>query len=636
MANLVDAGYSRPHLKSDGSLDLDRTLGHHGRDEPGPSAVSDPAIDVLRRAGLCKHDRAPRGRASMKRDLLVAAGPESLRTSIFNSGLGRCIREIQTALETYLEDLNRSVIQKVERLGWNGVALYLVDSAGTALEAAAATDATVPGIIRHRLPAASEQREELARLGIFDIEVCTFLSMRAERIAGGKRDPRYNSYVYHSLGHRRFVDRLFIPLLLVRDKQDYSLHQEACRWTRDGTTWTPNAGNYQRQVIGTLSVSSLEHVSDEVVEHTLAFATQIASVVAYRASFHGMCESLLSQIVRASRAHAASLHFTHDTSTEFSQWNPCLSFERGRGVVLQRAEHGKLGARPRPDGIGADALRQELPMRYSEDELERRAPELFGDGIRTTDVFPVIGGEGRTVGLLYLHHRDIQRTPISAELFDIVTFASCAFDVALRVDMRMNLVRERAVAEALRFTGTGREDLGTRVGAMASYAWSLLGCDHVSIAVGGPGSHLKGKRAAESAGRYLEPQQAQRSLKQCLCAIAVPERAQYLSRGTYDQSTLRDDFVLRERVEATAVLPLRAKGPGGEVVVGVMIVDYRGSHEFADGQKSVLERLASFFAAGILMLDEPEYRSQVLQQVASLQQETSFLRTLICPLSYSA
>jgi len=499
-------------------------------------------------------------------------------------------RTVSRALDQLLKaDLRATVIQPLEERGWDGVAVYAPDPAHTTLRAVAASDCTSVYTLNHSLA---------VHPGVWpDIEVDIFTKAQAERLVGGGWDPRFNRHLYDTLHHERFLDRLFIPLVLPRNREDCSIHQEVCTWEKKGERWVPSVpAGYQLQTIGNVSVSRYVTGSEDDVRDAIQFCTRVAATRVHNASLAGLLEVVLGELMRRAGAHHGAIHVGSNVGAVFSG-DRSVVLRHGAGIRHGVRDTGGVAARPRPEGIGAEAMRLGHAVHLRGDELATRNARLAALGIRSTIAAPLSNGSDECIGVVYLHYRDDQDVP---DISDLAEAAGLDIGVALRWEER-SLMTEQLLGEAKSFTSPLHESLADRLKRMAHFCWTLVGCDHVSIVA----VDAEGNRTVNYAGRHvidgterLTGTQRNARLAAILRSIQMPVAMDYVARDAAEAQSERSAFLREQGIQASAVIPLR----DDDVLRGALFVDYRSAHnferEFAP-ERRLLETLADLFAAGL-------------------------------------
>jgi GAF domain len=220
------------------------------------------------------------------------------------------------------------------------------------------------------------------------------------------------------------------PLSLVRSREDCSVVSEPCRWTRRGRHLEPVAPlGCHLQTLGSVELSRSGPVSSAMFDRTTTLLTQVAAA-AHDASLLGMCEKLLTILVRATKAAHGALHVGSEPHALY-RGKDSLVLRYGQGASFGGCRPGDVGAAPRceVDAIGYQAVSHQRPVQVAGDDLKRRSPALYEQGIHCATAIPIIATSGQCLGLLYLHDSPLAA---SAQTRRLVRAVGEALGVALR------------------------------------------------------------------------------------------------------------------------------------------------------------------------------------------------------------
>jgi hypothetical protein len=344
----------------------------------------------------------------------IAAARRAVNPAAREAELKRRCRDVDRAVEQMSCDLTE-LCEEAQGTGYREASLWLLFPDSDSLESVAGAGDTPRAYhcLRRGMPWDAS---------LHDIVVDVLKHRTAERIQGGVWDPRYDAGLWGEADHRRFKDRLFVPLLLIRDAKGAPVSDE-CNWELTSSsaseTWTPSLSDrtYTMEAIGTLSLSNCGRLPAASVKAALRLSTSIARRV-FAVTLQGVIDEMLRTLREASRARSATVHFVPSGNAlayfrrdaEERREVPHLCYVgRYSERIRQGVERlpGVIGGPPRSKGLGVRALECRAPRHLRGPDLEQDNPGLWEDGVRGLSVYPLHTSGGGAVGLVYLHQFDL-------------------------------------------------------------------------------------------------------------------------------------------------------------------------------------------------------------------------------------
>ena len=359
-------------------------------------------------------------------------------------------------------------------------------------------------------------------------------------------------------------------------------------------------------------------------------AIDLIKLVAQQARkiYSTLLPSVLKEIADSSRslvkADSTSLHFlinsnqmplTHKISA--CKIVPIFSEEtqeeQDRIPFAYRVFSGKLGRHfliqcaPRRNGLGEKAI-QERKYKFvpnpSKDEksqtLKKFNPKAFELGIRAIAAFPLLLEHKQ--GVLYISFQDEhQFTESELHLIDI--FAKGAVHAIRHAityqetqDCSNQITILHQVAQSLVQTPDGKA-------LLEEIAWStlnMLGADIVTIYEYKEQNRKFGKPA--TAGKLKEPGRILLRQTKNYVPYKIISRYSnpyYVSDVSCDDIFQKSVFTDREEIKSVAAIPLKIGQKSQEETIGIMLINYRRTHNFSSDEQKLIETLASSAAIAI-------------------------------------
>lgn len=512
--------------------------------------------------------------------------------------LRRQCHQVERAVESLFEDLT-GLCEQAQATGFREASIQLAFPDTNSLEAVAGAGDTPPFF--HNL-----RRGMPKDPALHDIVVDAMKRRQAERILRGRKDERYDSYLWDLEGHSRFQDRLFVPLLLPRDKSG-ALCPDQCEWVREPhdefrEVWVPKvtARVAEIEAIGTLSLSNTKILEPAAIEQSLRLSTTIAEQV-YGTTLQGVIDRMLRTLREASHARSATIHFVpagnalgyFSLDIEGRRDIPHLCYVARHNARAQEKggrQAGLIGGPPRPNGIGVRVLKDGHPRHLSRGELKDLNPGLWADGVRSLSVYPLRSSSGEYVGLLYLHQCENDEQLMKGwDVEFLVDRVGHALSQVAQAVRQRRKAKERAAINHMmevflakpRFT-----TLDELSKAFAGTLASFLGADAVAI-------HRRGLPIVK-AGRFESDDGA------CKVWPASPV------------------FVHERNVTGLcrrAWLPLKV----GDDALGTVFIGYGYGESFAD--KELIETLVSLGALSLHLFRTPAYDPERQHAIAQFRQK---------------
>ena len=460
------------------------------------------------------------------------------------------------------------------------------------------------GLSKHRLV-----EEESLR----DIQADIVLRERAEVIRGN--DVRFDKFIYERYGHDKLV-RAFVPLVIFRDSfgKVCPPPPEWDCWTIDPDPAEPHGKlvlslnpppGMDADVIGTVEAGfRFSRLRDTIdVDSALALAREVNQ---HAPRVHAQSlEHALERVVEALRDKAgsdsAALHFADEGFTPALRRHFFLARSGHDGRVMRdkhKGNAGAIGAAPRADGLGMQALRRRQFKKWSNEELHRKNPHIYEDDkVRTLVAFPLFLGAHKAI--VYAHYLLDGATPDADALESTARLAEhygsvigAAFDHADARDRSEQMAaRHRALTSLL-----NRREYRTRGQIASAMAWSarnLLAADVVTLHEYDdkkkkfrPKPPLAGQlKSASAIGGKVRSDDVRWKILKANRPIFPNDPQVSLLEGS--------KFSIREGIVSVAALPLRA----GDERVGLLFVSFRYQHVFSEAEKGFIRDLAETYGA---------------------------------------
>jgi GAF domain-containing protein len=516
-------------------------------------------------------------------------------------------------LETILDELCREI---QSALGFEYAAVQLIRPEDRIIETVHGTGVAEgwTGRARHYLEDDPQLR---------DIQTDITMTGHTEIISG--EDSRFDRWIFDAYHHKGLV-RVFTPLVLIRDRHDNLIHDwyDQCQWkvvseeTEGGKQHVvvrmqlperfdiTNHGGFI-DIIGTVEAGfRTSHRKHIQVKDAIALARLVGRrvMVVHQSLLRNVFETVVRYARTMVHADSASLHFLYEPSSKSYVYEVCDG-DITRSFLRER--------RPRPDGLGQQAIRAERPkfvpdpsQGHGEFELRELNPGVFDTGIRSIAAFPLLVGP--MVGILYVHFKAPHRFT-EDEINWVQLFAQQALDGIRHAttytkmrDHARQLTTLHSVAQSME-NAPGTEDL------LRHIAWNtlnLLAADVVTI-----------YEYVEAEAKFVTPPQiAGRLLAENKMVTEVGPEDAPIALVKWGQNVFADDsvnhpilenpdrerppgkrepFVKRERIKSSAGILLDV---GGEVV-GTMFINYRRHHQFSEAETKIIETLAAEAAVAV-------------------------------------
>jgi hypothetical protein len=534
------------------------------------------------------------------------------------------------------------VAQK-KRFGFDFATISMIHAEEDLIETVAASHA-VKWTTRQRITTDERLR---------DIQADIVLNQtRAEVIAGW--DDRFDEAIYTE-NHEEAV-RVFAPIVVVRDA-DNQFRQDLCRWsvverrTVEDERWTASKrhvkvpvlelecpSGYRIDVIGTIEAGFLKHVGQTMSESkVLGLLKRVTAKAAdlYLGTLWSLLERITSSASKVGGADVATLHFIapgHAASVEaedreiFHRY--CYQTKEGttsRKLVKATGKIGRIGHRPRSNGLGRKALDTDLPQQRSGDDLKRINSEIFKEGVRTMIALPFRVGPRE--GIVYLHRfeeRVFSHTEIGA-IRALLRAGAALVQLAVQIDESRRREQQEAALRRLVETLETPDKYSSSellLKAIAGNTRNILGADIVTIykaiqrrAKGPPVVGGRLREPGQAMAGPIRPPDAPQRLIEANADVFAPEAARASFAHTDEAGTSRRGFVRRERVVSVAAVRLI----DDETLRGVLFVNYRQKHAFSAAERQFVLTLAATVARVLSHLQRRGTRPQPRVDVEPVQ-----------------
>lgn len=513
----------------------------------------------------------------------------------------------------HLEDaLERITADIQDQLGFDFVAVQLIRPEEQIVETVYGTGIAADwvGRARHYL----EQDPSLR-----DIQADIILSPKIEIISG--KDPRFDDWVYEEYQHERLI-RIFAPIYLITDdrgelvtdwREYFELQVDSDdRSGQDQHTVLsvdlsrlPGIESISVDAIGTIEAGFTSRKKQIDVELAAGLISIISQQVIHihKTQLPFALKSLARHARKIMHADSASLHFNPRNEGKKYIYEVCV----GDVTTEFLKQHP-----PRRDGLGWQAIlegrRKFVPDAaegHHASYLEQFNSGVFRQGIRSMVAFPIIVGAQR--GVLYLHlkkeHQFSQNELDWVQQF-VTRASNTIYQATLYLRMRdraRHLATLRSITESLSRSPEGSDLLN-------HIAWNtlnLLSADIVTIYEYTEFEEhfstppvIAGKLSAEPfMTTEIKPHDAPARLVQGRKNVYAVRSSRHRIMNDPDRPRPTDkrSFVERESVMSSAGTLLKV----GAEIVGVMFINYRRQHAFAEDEKQIIETLASSAAIAI-------------------------------------
>ncbi|RYZ07339.1 MAG: hypothetical protein EOO73_11810 [Myxococcales bacterium] len=487
------------------------------------------------------------------------------------------------------------------------------------------------GRVRHPIHPHLEWQEQ-------DIQCEVLLSSTAELVMPD--DPRLDEFVKTHFQHTS--PRFFIPLILVHDANGRVVNS-ACYWELLPGGLHPSLklvtprGCIPR-AFGTLEVGieNLEHAKSDFLE-LAALALRRAPEL-YRCTLPHVLDTIVTVVRRLTHARSTTLHLGHKTGQGNLRWHAdyCFRSDAEKAVswlTPSECMDGNIGGTPRPDGLGAAALRAKTWRTRRGEDLLRQNPKIAQQGYYSMTAFPMLAGPG--VGLIYVHQGEGEE-PEAEEMpwvgFVVERAARCirvATAYAAERDRRCQILGQlktaNALSDAVSRPVVERETLatGSLLGLTAADLSLLFkvydtGCAEDVTACGISFGTHPDRRLLFSLVEAVARLGQKRFVSYEELESALEEEPTFKQADPHASAPLLADlararaFIEHERIRYLAVLPLR---PSRGVTLVVVLV-YRRELELEPAEQEHLALVASTVVSALDMSGARERGLAALRAIA--------------------